>query len=88
VRYSCTASFLEIYNEVITDLLEPAATKLEIRESARTGCYVEGLSSHTVLTGACAWAPRLGLGLRRLAVGLPRPWPGAHGTLLLAVQPC
>jgi hypothetical protein len=54
VRYTCTAAFLEIYYEVITDLLEPAATKLEIRESQRSGCYVEGLSSHTVLTGALA----------------------------------
>ena len=27
-------------------------------------------------------------GVYRAGPRLPRPWPGAHGTLLLAVQPC
>ncbi|KAK9838407.1 hypothetical protein WJX84_002853 [Apatococcus fuscideae] len=49
LRYSLKCSFLEIYNETITDLLNPAAYNLQIREDIRRGCYVEGLSEEIVL---------------------------------------
>jgi kinesin family protein 15 len=42
---------LEIYNEVITDLINPAGTNLQIREDIKRGCYVEDLSEHTVQNG-------------------------------------
>ena len=51
-KYLVTASFLEIYNEEIKDLLNPTTTsaaggkqakKLKIRESPEVGIYVEGL---------------------------------------------
>lgn len=44
------ASYLEIYNEEIRDLLGPAGTqtRLELRESAETGVYVKHLTSLTV----------------------------------------
>jgi kinesin family protein 15 len=42
---------LEIYNEVITDLINPDATNLQIREDIKRGCYVEDLSSHSVQNG-------------------------------------
>jgi kinesin family protein 15 len=42
---------LEIYNEVITDLVNPDATNLQIREDIKRGCYVEDLSSHSVQNG-------------------------------------
>lgn len=51
LRYSLKCSFLEIYNETITDLLNPAAYNLQIREDIRRGCYVEGLSEEIVLNG-------------------------------------
>eukprot|EP01041_Mallomonas_annulata_P004118 gene4118-8189_t len=38
-----TVSYLEIYNEVIRDLLNPSDKKLPIRESPTAGIYVEGL---------------------------------------------
>ena len=41
-------SFLEIYNEVLTDLLNPEATHLQIREDVKHGIYVEHLSEHVV----------------------------------------
>ncbi len=41
-------SFLEIYNEVLTDLLNPESTHLQIREDVKLGIYVEHLSEHTV----------------------------------------
>ena len=51
LRYSLRCSFLEIYNESITDLLHPASSNLQIREDTRRGCYVEGLSEEIVLNG-------------------------------------
>ena len=38
-----TVSFLEIYNEVVKDLLNPSDKPLKIREGTETGIYVEGL---------------------------------------------
>ena len=49
--FLCKCSFLEIYQETITDLLNPAATRLQIREDAKTGTYVEGLSEAAVASG-------------------------------------
>ncbi|KAL0052764.1 hypothetical protein WJX82_007311 [Trebouxia sp. C0006] len=48
VCFLCKCSFLEIYKEVITDLLNPAATRLHIRENLQQGVHVEGLSQETV----------------------------------------
>ncbi|CAN4076490.1 unnamed protein product [Withania somnifera] len=44
LKYSCKCSFLEIYNEQITDLLEPSSTNLLLREDLKKGVYVENLS--------------------------------------------
>eukprot|EP00931_Biecheleriopsis_adriatica_P005281 TRINITY_DN106805_c0_g1_i1.p1 TRINITY_DN106805_c0_g1~~TRINITY_DN106805_c0_g1_i1.p1 ORF type:complete len:1409 (-),score=319.95 TRINITY_DN106805_c0_g1_i1:109-4335(-) len=46
--YSCRCSFLEIYKEQITDLLEPSNTNLQVREDMNRGVYVERLSEPTV----------------------------------------
>eukprot|EP00873_Tetraselmis_striata_P012946 jgi/Tetstr1/433210/TSEL_022498.t1 len=51
LKYSIKCSFLQIYNEQISDLLRPSSTNLQIREELRHGCYVEGLSEHVVLNG-------------------------------------
>ncbi|KAL1548256.1 kinesin-like protein KIN-12E isoform X4 [Salvia divinorum] len=50
LTYSCKCSFLEIYNEHITDLLEPSSTNLQLREDLKKGVYVENLSEHRVRT--------------------------------------
>ncbi|KAI3523586.1 hypothetical protein L1887_01816 [Cichorium endivia] len=46
--YQCRCSFLEIYNEQITDLLDPAQGNLQIREDTKTGVYVENLREESV----------------------------------------
>ena len=51
VRFLCKCSCLEIYKEVITDLLNPAATRLHIREDFRRGIHVEGLLEEEVHSG-------------------------------------
>ncbi|KAI4342401.1 hypothetical protein MLD38_027035 [Melastoma candidum] len=42
-------SYLEIYNEVINDLLDPAGQNLRVREDAQ-GTYVEGIKEEVVLS--------------------------------------
>jgi len=54
-------SMLEIYNEVVNDLLDPANTNLRLRENPKRGIYVEGVQEeqlrsadhalHVVATG-------------------------------------
>ncbi|XP_065881166.1 kinesin-like protein KIN-7C, mitochondrial [Euphorbia lathyris] len=46
-------SYLEIYNEVINDLLNPTGQNLRIREDAQ-GTYVEGIKEEVVLSPAHA----------------------------------
>ncbi|XP_042378501.1 kinesin-like protein KIN-12E isoform X1 [Zingiber officinale] len=48
IKYSCKCSFLEIYNEQITDLLDPSCSNLLLREDIRKGVYVENLSEYVV----------------------------------------
>ncbi|KAG2571388.1 hypothetical protein PVAP13_7KG011800 [Panicum virgatum] len=51
LTYNCVCSFLEIYNEQITDLLDPTQKNLQIREDVRTACvYVESLTKQYVFT--------------------------------------
>jgi kinesin family protein 15 len=44
LRYMCKCSFLEIYNEQITDLLDPSSVNLQLREDINKGVYVENLT--------------------------------------------
>lgn len=48
ISYECHCSFLEIYNEQITDLLAPMQKNLQIREDVRTGVYVDCLTEEYV----------------------------------------
>jgi kinesin family protein 1/kinesin family protein 3/17 len=42
-KFMITVSYLEIYNEVIHDLLNPTERELRIREHPDLGIYVEDL---------------------------------------------
>ncbi|CAL5333677.1 unnamed protein product [Camellia sinensis] len=50
LKYNCKCSFLEIYNEQISDLLDPSSTNLLLREDTKNGVYVENLSEFEVQT--------------------------------------
>ncbi|XP_020534921.1 kinesin-like protein KIN-12D isoform X2 [Jatropha curcas] len=50
LKYNCKCSFLEIYNEQITDLLDPSSSNLLLREDVKKGVYVENLSEFEVQT--------------------------------------
>eukprot|EP01028_Stygiella_incarcerata_P011389 TRINITY_DN6437_c1_g1_i1.p1 TRINITY_DN6437_c1_g1~~TRINITY_DN6437_c1_g1_i1.p1 ORF type:complete len:1007 (-),score=355.63 TRINITY_DN6437_c1_g1_i1:282-3302(-) len=47
-RFLVRASYLQIYNEVISDLLKPERRNLQIREDKKRGVFVEGLSEWVV----------------------------------------
>lgn len=51
LQYTCRCSFLQIYNEQISDLLLPGDTPLQLRFDIDTGVYVEGLSEQVVVNG-------------------------------------
>ena len=48
MRFLVRASYLQIYNEQISDLLKPERTNLTIREDKKRGVFVEGLSEWVV----------------------------------------
>ena len=49
------ASYLEIYNEDVRDLLSKSATnKLELKETPESGVYVKDLTSYVVKTARSA----------------------------------
>eukprot|EP01117_Protostelium_nocturnum_P016192 TRINITY_DN6359_c0_g1_i2.p1 TRINITY_DN6359_c0_g1~~TRINITY_DN6359_c0_g1_i2.p1 ORF type:complete len:1305 (+),score=532.06 TRINITY_DN6359_c0_g1_i2:120-4034(+) len=48
IQFLCKCSFFEIYNETITDLLNPTSQGLHIREDMRTGIYVENLKHQNI----------------------------------------
>lgn len=50
LKYQCRCSFLEIYNEQITDLVDPNQRNLQIREDVKSGVYVENLTEEYVST--------------------------------------
>eukprot|EP00890_Picochlorum_soloecismus_P003968 jgi/Picsp_1/4572/NSC_01942-R1_protein len=49
-NYLVRASYLQIYNEIVSDLLKPENKNLMIREDKKRGVYVEGLSEWVVRT--------------------------------------
>lgn len=52
MRFLVRASYLQIYNEQISDLLKPERNHLHIREDKRRGVFVEGLSEWVVRSPA------------------------------------
>lgn len=51
-QFLVTVSYLEIYNEVIKDLLNPSDKQLKLRESTETGVFVENLAELVVADAA------------------------------------
>ncbi|KAK7481717.1 hypothetical protein BaRGS_00027090 [Batillaria attramentaria] len=49
-QFLCKCSFLEIYQEQVYDLLDPAAANLLLRENIKKGVFVDGLMEQVVAT--------------------------------------
>jgi kinesin family protein 3/17 len=52
MRFLVRASYLQIYNEMISDLLKPDRSNLQIREDKKKGVFVDGLSEWVVRSPA------------------------------------
>lgn len=55
-KFMVRASYLQIYNENISDLLKTDKVNLQIRENSKKGVYVEGLSEWAVRTPSDIYA--------------------------------
>lgn len=49
-KFMVRVSYLQIYNESISDLLKPEKQNLQIREDSKKGIFVEGLTEYAVRT--------------------------------------
>uniref|UniRef100_A0A4W3I5B7 Kinesin family member 15 n=1 Tax=Callorhinchus milii TaxID=7868 RepID=A0A4W3I5B7_CALMI len=65
--FLCKCSFIEIYNEQIYDLLDPASSGLFLRENIKTGVFVEGVIERVVTSAAEAYQV-LSMGWRNRSV--------------------
>ena len=54
-EFICKCSFLEIYNEQIFDLLDPASVGLHLREDIKKGVFVEGLQERDISSAKDAY---------------------------------
>lgn len=52
LQYTCRCSFLQIYNEQVSDLLKPGEKPLTLRHDSARGVFAEQLSEHVVVNGA------------------------------------
>ena len=95
IRTSTKASFFEIYNERVYDLLSPNATFMEeegkglpVRENATKGVYVEGLVEREVSTTMDAMdVLRFGMDNRRVAAtNMNRVSSRSHAMFVLTVK--
>ena len=55
IQFLCRCSFLEIYQEQIYDLLDPASAGLHLRENIKKGVFVDGLIEQTVASATDAY---------------------------------
>ena len=55
MEFLCRCSFLEIYNEQIFDLLDPASIGLSLREDLKKGVFVDGLLERDVASARDAY---------------------------------
>jgi hypothetical protein len=51
LQYTCRCSFLQIYNEQVSDLLKPADKPLTLRHDTARGVFAENLSEYVVVNG-------------------------------------
>jgi len=88
VKYLCKASFLEIYQERIYDLLEPQTLSLNIREDMKKGVYVDNLSEETITTAAdCLRVMARGIQNRRVGeTAMNRESSRSHCVFSLSIQ--
>ncbi|XP_069769579.1 kinesin-like protein KIF15 [Narcine bancroftii] len=86
--FLCKCSFIEIYNEQIFDLLDPASTGLFLRENIKTGVFIEGVIEQVVMSAAEAYQVlSKGWQNRKVAsTSMNRESSRSHAVFTLAVE--
>ncbi|XP_062926169.1 kinesin-like protein KIF15 [Mobula hypostoma] len=86
--FLCKCSFIEIYNEQIFDLLDAASSGLFLRESIKTGVFLEGVIEQVVTSAAEAYQV-LSMGWRNRSVAstsMNRESSRSHAVFTLAIE--
>lgn len=86
--YLCRATYLEIYNELVYDLLNPASQPCSIREDLKDGVKVEGCTEQVVTNAEEAWAIlQKGMQNRHIAsTSMNRESSRSHSFFTLSIQ--
>ncbi|KAL8592975.1 hypothetical protein ACOMHN_017905 [Nucella lapillus] len=87
-QFLCKCSFLEIYQEQVYDLLDPAAANLQLRENIKKGVFVDGLTEQVVSTPTEAYqALSMGWLNRRVAsTAMNRESSRSHAVFTLVIE--
>ncbi|KAF6004254.1 hypothetical protein F1559_004361 [Cyanidiococcus yangmingshanensis] len=87
-RYLVRCSYLEVYNEVVTDLLDPLSSNLAIREDFRNGVSVEGLSEEIVPNAEeCLRVLERGLANRHIgSTSMNRESSRSHSVFIMVIE--
>ena len=90
LQFSVRCCYMEIYNETVTDLLDPSKVNLPVRENHKDGIYVDGITWQEVRSAEACNA-LLHKGLRNRKVGetsMNKESSRSHSLLTLqVVQP-
>jgi len=88
LQFTVRCSYMEIYNETVTDLLDPSKVNLQVRENNKDGIYVDGITWQDVRNSECC-VSLLHKGLRNRKVGetsMNKESSRSHSLLTLKVE--
>ncbi|KAJ2656946.1 Kinesin-like protein kif15 [Coemansia sp. RSA 1200] len=88
VKYLCRASYIEIYNETIYDLLDPLIRMCALREDIKRGVFIDNVTEETVQDPSEAYDVFLrGTTSRHVsATSMNRESSRSHSVLMLVIQ--
>ncbi|ORY99491.1 P-loop containing nucleoside triphosphate hydrolase protein, partial [Lobosporangium transversale] len=88
VKYLCKASYIEIYNEMIYDLLDNSTTARATREDIKRGVYVDGVTEESIHSPEDAYKLfEQGSANRHIsATSMNRESSRSHTVLMLTIQ--
>ncbi|KAJ2801338.1 hypothetical protein H4R21_002826, partial [Coemansia helicoidea] len=88
VKYLCRASYIEIYNETIYDLLDPITRTCAMREDIKRGVFIDGVTEETVQDPTEAYDVFVRGATNRhvSATSMNRESSRSHSVLMLVIQ--